>query len=186
MGRPKGLLPYPGSEPGTFLGRIADRYHRFGFGGVVVCTEKLAPHHVQALGNELGFAVVAGPPGGDTWLTLCLGWQAVQSDGTHLWAHPVDMPLVKESTLAELLAVSQAQPTAVVRPTCNGQPGHPVIVPTATMAALAAQGTSQAAAVREVLGAVQFREQVGTPVLVPVADEGVVTDFDEPQDLQNS
>jgi len=184
MGSPKGLLPCPGAESETFVAKIAGDYRRLGIGGVVVCPEDLVGAYASALVDVVGFSVVGGPTGGETGQTLQLGWYALGTGPTHLWAQPVDLPLVMPRTRKQLLRVSTAQPGRVVRPVCGNEPGHPVIVPVETMAALAVHGTWQEAPVREVLDLGRRSGRIAALVPVSVTDSGVVRDFDRPGDLR--
>jgi CTP:molybdopterin cytidylyltransferase MocA len=184
MRSPKGLLPCPGHEPETFVGRIAACYDRLGMTCVVVTTPVLATAHAEAVAAVASCRVVARAPGGETGRTVWWGWRAASAATTHLWAHPVDMPLVLASTLQALLAASSTAPGRVVRPVCGGQPGHPVIMPTAVLARLLDPAAWQHETMAAVLGQGTARGEMKPSLLIPVADTGVVCDFDTPADLE--
>jgi len=184
MGRTKGLLTcQSGGESRPFVDTIVRLYENIGLGGVVLTTANLVADYEGAIRSAGGFCVVACPPGGETGRTVWHGWQLGRAGHTHLWAHPVDLPLVQEETLGELRQASISAPERLVRPCYDGAPGHPVIMPMSAAGSLAAGGLAGTGTAREVIAKALQRGQIGAVVSVPVLDAGVVCDFDRPEDL---
>ncbi len=186
MGQAKGLLSDPATDDVPFVAAIAGRYAQLGLTGVVVTTPDLVASHAEALHNISAFAVVGAPGGGDTALTLWQAWESTGRRATHLWAHPVDLPLVTEMSLRRLLAHASQHPTRLVRPVWRQRPGHPVIMPASVLNAMQRRDDWRVAPMREVIAMLCQMAHIGEPVLMPVADPGVVTDFDCPADLGRS
>ena len=183
MGQPKGLLPCPGAEGRTFLTTIAMTYAELDQPLVVVTTPDLVASHGQAVQDIAHCRVVGHEQGGDTARTVQHGIQAVDPAWTHLWTHPVDMPLVTVGTLRQLWKQSRLEPGSFVRPVHEGRPGHPVICPASGLIPLREHGIWHAAAMREVIALSLQLGHIEQLRLVPVEDPGVVTDFDSPTDL---
>lgn len=173
MGRPKGLLTVRGTgEP--LVARIAALYA--GWADVLVVTlAGLAEDYRGALAG-LGHVRVIGETGGDdTARTLCLAWAGRKGDHDRVWAHPVDLPLVRGSTIDLLSKEAALTPDRAHRPAWNGEPGHPVVIPAALMETLAGDKLYHQGPAGVFLG--------GRCDLVEVDDPGVVQDFDSPEDL---
>jgi molybdenum cofactor cytidylyltransferase len=105
------------------------------------------------MGDSIAAAVRANPTAG-SWLIL-----------------PADLPLIQPDTL---LAVARALAAPVVVPTYLGQRGHPV--------RFEACCAEQLMALRGEQGAARIVKAFGA-TLLPVDDEGCVTDIDTVQDL---
>jgi molybdenum cofactor cytidylyltransferase len=88
-----------------------------------------------------------------------------------------DMPFVAASTLARLERVLRAAGTdAIVQPSCEGKPGHPVGFGNSHFSAL--QSLSGDTGARSIIK--NLNDQV---IEVPVSDPGVLQDVDQPADL---
>ncbi len=86
---------------------------------------------------------------------------------------PADVPLVEPETLRALLAVSGP----LVRPVCDGKAGHPLLLETGLLPALASYRGDQG-----LKGAI---ETLGLPITdVAVEDEGILLDADTPEDYK--
>ncbi len=186
MGRPKGLLSSARTHGKTFLETIADRYAELGLSGVVVTTPDLVPSHTEALATLPQFRVVGCAAGGETGRTLWHGWQAASEETTHLWAHPVDLPLVTLLTLQHLQSLAAVYAARVVRPSYLGIPGHPVIIPVSLMNGLVPPDIWRQAPMREVIAMAGKMGHIEEPVLMLAEDSGVVTDFDCPADIDRA
>jgi len=184
MGATKGLLPCPGTRDESFATRIVRAYEELDFGGILVCTANLAEAYAVALTNYRGFRVVGAVSGGETGLTLQVGWRALPAVTTHIWAHPVDLPLVGVATLEQLKTVSEGEPERIVRPAFGAAPGHPVIVPVTVLETLSDCEFWKSAPVRDVFADGRRRGKLMEPLAVPVGDCGVVEDFDQPSDFE--
>ncbi len=183
MGRPKGLLRLdPAGEP--FVKIIAGLYVPWA-AVMVVTTHGEESGYRMALAGMPDVRVMGCDPGGETALTVWLGWQgSTEVEGvSHLWAHPVDMPLVRARTLSRLLELSRQEPAALVRPVRGTEPGHPVVIPVAALRELKAGSRALQGPFRDFIS----RQRLQTPPLavIDVAsdDPGVVMDFDNPGDL---
>jgi len=186
MGQAKGLLSNPATDEVPFVAAIAARYTRLGLTGVVITTPDLVESHAEALLNIPAFAVVGAPAGGDTALTLWQAWETTGRHATHLWAHPVDLPLVAETSLRQLLAHTSRHPARLVRPVWQQRPGHPVIMPASVLTAMQQREDWRTAPMREVIARACQLAHIDEPTLLPVTDPGVVTDFDHPADLDRT
>jgi molybdenum cofactor cytidylyltransferase len=177
MGRAKALLPLPGGG-GTFVSRIADTLIGGGVDAALVVgkpedealrteVEKLAPlvryaenpHHASGqLSSVLAALALVDQP-------------AVRG----LLIVPVDMPLIRATTIATLIEAFNASPLPIARVTHRGRHGHPVIFGRAAFDELRTADPAQGA--RAVVHAL--------PVLdVDVDDDGVVRDIDTPADYE--
>lgn len=117
---------------------------------------------------------VSRPGMGDT---LAAGVRAT-ADAPGWLILPADLPLVRASTLR---AIALAPPGAVVVPVYRGQRGHPVRFSVDCRAALLAlSGPIGAAAI------VRAQAAAGGLALMPVDDEGTVTDIDTLDDLRRA
>ena len=183
MGRPKGLLPVPGRGGESFVATIAASYRDLGFAGCVVTLPALVRRYDDALAGWPGLTVVGADGGGDTARTVWHGWQAAPAPVTHLWAHPVDVPLVRPETLSALAEASGRQPLRPIRPSWRGSPGHPVIVPTAGLAVGLAALWWQDLAMKEFLGRAAAAGLCAPITELPLMDPGAGRDFDTPDDL---
>jgi CTP:molybdopterin cytidylyltransferase MocA len=188
MGAPKGLLRL---SPGglVFVRMIADLYLAAGFGVDVVTrqSETLAYRCELPDGNDL--RVLPAPDGGDTALTLLTAWRSWRAEAmecTHVWAHPVDLPLVAPSTIAMLREYSQGDPHRVLRPLRQGTPGHPVVLPVNVLEILDKKDTWQDGPLRNFLLNAAKKKGLSAPVTVEVSDPGIVSDFDRPEDFDPS
>ncbi len=185
MGKPKGLLRCPGNSGQTFLQAIATIYNTLNIPVLVVTTAGLVKSYEEQLGLGFSGLVLGCADGGETGLTLKYGWEATGSRATHLWAHPVDLPLVKTATLVQIRSHSEACPDDLVRPQYAGDPGHPVVVPVAGLAGLAENEVWQQAPMRDVITLALRSGHIARSIDLPVKDPGVVTDFDSPADFEH-
>ena len=88
---------------------------------------------------------------------------------------PVDIPLVRPETFAALVRASEGHPGAIVRATCGGRHGHPVIFDRGSFDALRHADPSVGA--KAVL-----RSRAERVLDVEVADPGVLKDVDSLED----
>jgi molybdenum cofactor cytidylyltransferase len=167
MGQPKALLPIGGE---TFLGRLISIYQ-------ACCDPVLVVLGHQAEAIRAGVAAV-----GVTWVvnehpelgqfsSLQAGLRALPAAVDCLF-QPIDYPAVAAGTV-ELLARTQGE---LVIPRHDGTRGHPVRISPAIVAELLALSpTGQA---RDVI-----RSHYPAANFVDVADPGIVTDIDTPEDF---
>ena len=86
---------------------------------------------------------------------------------------PVDFPLVKEATLHQLLKAIDMNPGKWVVPTFHGKKGHPLFVPSACFEEIICHKGSNG--LKDITD--KYRDNL---VRVPVLDQGVVLDIDNP------
>lgn len=187
MGRPKGLVTLPG-DGSTFLQRIVALYRRSGIPVTVVTLPAVVSSYRAVLAATGGAGVVAAPAGGDTARTLLAGWQSFDSATERIeriWAHPVDLPLVKPATLPLLAAAAREHPGRIVRPVYAGTPGHPVLVPVGVLEILAAHPECADDKLQSFFTRGTAAGWFPDVVAVAVADAGVSSDFDTPADLRH-
>lgn len=171
MGRTKALLDAGGR---TFLRAAVDALRGGGCDPVVVVARADAGDVAREA--ELAGAVVVRNEREDAEQidSLRLGLAAAGAAATAALVLPVDHPLVTAGTVTRLLAAHADAPAAVVRPTRDGQPGHPTLFPRGTWRALAEEPLPRGA--RTVVEAAGTRR-----VDVPVSDAGVLVDIDTPE-----
>lgn len=183
FGSPKALACV-GNDPRPLLRRVVDCFSgHFSGGIIVVTTGELAASCRSTLEGVPDAIVVAGPEGGDTALTLALAWEHLAARVpvcTHVWAHPVDVPAIAAKTIVQLTAASEALPERAVRPTWSGTPGHPLVLPMATLGLLAPEARTWYGPWRGLMERAVADGRIPAPLLVAVADPGVVHDHDEP------
>lgn len=181
LGRPKALAPV-GTDARPLLRRVAELYAGCLDATVLVVTfAELRPACEALVADLTAVRVVCGSVGGDTARTLALAWEhlrRLEPPCSHVWAHPVDLPLVNPRTIAQLQAVSAAAPRRVVRPTWAGQPGHPVILPAPVLELLAPEALHGTGSWHGLMQPAVAEGRVARPLNVTVADPGVVLDHD--------
>ncbi|PIV80429.1 hypothetical protein COW53_09775 [bacterium CG17_big_fil_post_rev_8_21_14_2_50_64_8] len=183
MGTPKGLLSLTEGGP-PFAALIAELYRSWA-DVVLVARHRDVEHYVVALADMPEVEILGGDPGGETALTLWTGWNHSRCgpQATHIWAHPVDMPLVGAKTVSALAAASRRRSEAVVRPTRNEEPGHPVVLPATLLGELAAHDPWLQRPFREFLAWRSSQPCAPEFLALPDTDAGTVQDFDRPGDL---
>lgn len=181
LGSPKGLAKLPGSEQ-TLLGAVDELYQSLGWPRLVVTLPELLTPYQAILDKDPQRQWISFGPGGDTARTLRLGCDHLKEKGSSaswLWAHPVDLPLVKPATLKLIQLSLNSKDHRVYRPVHENQPGHPVVFFRHFLNSVFSSklGDEESGPMRHLLG-----EQVIGKVLVE--DRGVVQDFDTPEDFK--
>jgi molybdenum cofactor cytidylyltransferase len=92
---------------------------------------------------------------------------------------PGDMPLVRETTLTRLADEWDARPGGILYPCRGGRRGHPPLIAAAYAPELLRE--TPAGGLRELL-----RRHAGAARDVEVADPGILTDLDTPEDYRKS
>ena len=171
MGQPKALLKIAGQ---TFLGRLIALYSTCCEPVVVVlghqAMEIRAGVQPEAQWPEAQWVVNLRPDLGQ-FSSLQTGLRAVPA-GVDCLFQPIDYPAVKAATV-ELLAGTEGE---LVIPRFEGKRGHPVRISPAIIAELLSLPAGGQA--RDVI-----RAHYAEAVFVDVADAGVVTDIDTPEDF---
>ncbi len=174
MGRFKPLLPL---GPTTLVGRVVALYRAAGIEDVCVVAghqadelqAALAPLGVRCIVNR-GYAQ-------GMFSSLTAGVAALPSDVRGFFVHPVDVPLVRPSTLAALVAAFGQSTARVLHPCFDGRRGHPPLVSAELAPAILAWSGEG--------GLRAFWEQGGESAQeVPVADEAILLDVDTAEAYQ--
>jgi len=171
MGRPKALLKIEGR---TFIRRILDTLHEGGIDEVVVVLRPSVPDAAGEVAAGAG-RVVSNPRADEGQLSsLIAGLDAVDAPGVDsILVTLVDVPLIQSSTVHALVDRASRSPAPILRVTCRGRHGHPVIFKRAVFDALRRADPSVGA--KAVMRAIDVEN-------VEVDDPGVVRDIDTPED----
>jgi molybdenum cofactor cytidylyltransferase len=178
MGRPKALLPDPEGRP--FVARLVRTFHASGVAHIIVVTGALHAEIADALAaDDLPVApqLVNNPqPGLGQVSSLWMGLGAAIQAGAHgVLMTLVDIPLVRASTVRQVIDAWMQQRAPIVRPAVGTRHGHPVLFDEAVFDALRHAPITEGA--RAVVHANADRI-----VNVPVDDEGCLLDVDTPAD----
>jgi molybdenum cofactor cytidylyltransferase len=181
MGSPKALLPAPGGDP--FVVRIIRTLHAAAVADLVVITGRDHDAIVEAItrsGLHVSTRIVRNPdPSRGQLSSLLVGMTAVATPSTEgLLVTLVDVPLVKTSTVTEVIAAWRRTRAPIVRPAIGDRHGHPVIFDRAVLDELRH-------APLEVGAKSVVRAHEDQILNVPVADEGCLKDIDTPSDYES-
>ena len=174
MGRSKPLLPFGGQ---TALARVIGSFRQAGIDRIAVVTghqaEQLAP-----LLRELDVGAIANPNyERGMYSSVQAGIAALPADVTACFLLPVDIPLVRPSTIAALAATIAAQQASITYPRFGGRRGHPPLIARSLFAEiLAGQGDGGLHAL--------LQKHQANAADVDVLDEGIVLDMDTPADYE--
>jgi molybdenum cofactor cytidylyltransferase len=174
MGTFKPLLPLGGT---TVVERVVNLYRSAGIDDIRI----VAGHKADELRNAPGLrnvrCIVNHAYATGMYSSFVTGLRDLPDGCRNFFAHPVDVPMVRRSTLESLIAASERYPADIIHPCFDGRRGHPPVVPKALTAAILdwpGEGGLQA-----------FWQSVDTPMRdVPVADEGVLLDLDTEEDYR--
>ena len=178
MGRPKALLPYGPLGHQSFLQRIVGSMTAGGLTDILVIgrpDDRALLNAVMTLSTPARF--IANPhhdKGQSTSIVAAI--DAVDHPGVRgVLVIPVDMPFVQPETFDAVVRAAASHPSEIVRATCRGAHGHPVIFGRPLFDALRHADPSVGA--KAVLRACADRI-----VDVEVPDEGVLKDVDSVED----
>lgn len=168
----KALLPF-GDQ--SVLARAVGLFRRAGAREVLVVAGH-DPGPVLAEASAAGAAGLVNPDwAAGMWSSVRAGLTALLHGRGPVFVLPADIPLVRPASLAALLAALRESDAPAARPTFRGQPGHPpLLAGTAPPAVLAHDGQDGLAGALAALA--------GGALDVPVMDEGVLLDMDQPWD----
>jgi molybdenum cofactor cytidylyltransferase len=175
MGRPKALLPMtPG---GTVLGRVLGTLADAGVAPLVVVVREAFP--IENAWNDpragdVRIAINPDPERGQLSSLIC-GIEALEPGAPVALMTLVDIPLVRTTTVADLVRAWERDRAVLVRPLHAGRHGHPVIFGRPLLDALARADLSHGA--KPVV-----RSFARDAVNVPVDDPGVLIDLDTPEE----
>jgi molybdenum cofactor cytidylyltransferase len=192
MGTPKALLPDPDGRP--FAARIVRTFAAANITDIVIVTGSQHAAIVDAIAADRASvtpAFVLNPqPSLGQVSSLWIGLDAAEKlaapkphggeDGPGLegvLVTPVDIPMVRPSTIRQVIETWQRTHAPVVRPAVGARHGHPVLFDRALFDALRHAPLTEGA--RAVVHASGDRV-----VNVPVDDEGCLVDVDTPADYE--
>ncbi len=176
MSRPKALLDAGGR---SFVGRIADTLLASGLDPVLVVTRAELAGAVQDAAPRARVLVNPDPDAGQL-SSLRIGLSAaVPARPPAVLVTLVDLPLVRPDTIAALLRAWRSSRAPLVRPSCGGRHGHPVILGAEVIEALRAPGLDLQAGAKPVV-----RRFAARGLSVATGDEGTIRDVDTPDDYE--
>lgn len=178
MGRSKALLSCGAASRETFLDRILASMRDGGVEDILVIGRPDDSELIEAvLRSAVAARFVANPNHDRGQLTsIVAAVNTVDHPGVRgLLVMPVDMPLVRPETFAAVLRASATHPATIVRATCRGRHGHPVIFDRGVFDALRHADPSVGA--KAVL-----HDRADRVLNVEVPDEGVLKDVDNAED----
>ena len=178
MGRPKALLPDPDGRP--FAARLVRTLAAAGIQDVIVVTGSLHAQIAEALAADeppIAPTLVNNPqPALGQVSSLWMGLDGASRPGIEgALVAPVDIPLVRPSTIREVIDAWTRTRAPIVRPAVGDRHGHPVLFDRSVFDALRHAPLTEGA--RAVVHANADRV-----VNVQVDDEGCLLDVDTPSD----
>ncbi len=166
MGRAKAQLP-AGPNGRSFVDTITETLAAAGVSTVWIV---VAPG-ISALPRQ---AVVNPDPSAGMLSSVQCGLRAFRDNPDAVFVWPVDHPLVERDTVVAMIDAFQRTGAPIVVPTHAGRRGHPVLFAARVFPELLSADPSHGA--RAVVHAHDDRLEL------PVADLGVATDIDTPED----
>lgn len=179
MGRPKALLPDPDGRP--FVARVVRAFAAAQISDVIIVTGSQHDAIVAAVSADRPpvtpvFVTNPQPARGQLsslWIALDAAGRSV--DG--VLVTPVDIPMVRPSTIRQVIEAWERTHASIVRPAVGQRHGHPVLFDRAVFDALREAPLTEGA--RAVVRA------SGDRLLnVTVDDEGCLIDIDTPADYE--
>jgi CTP:molybdopterin cytidylyltransferase MocA/broad specificity phosphatase PhoE len=171
MGQMKALMEIGGS---TMLQRCITLFQPLMNKTIWVVTGHGHEHVAEAIVTQDVIPVVNHHYKNGMFSSIQVGLQHAKQCKTGCFLMPVDFPLVKAETITRIMEVVALNPGKWVVPTFHGKKGHPLFIPAAHFQEiLEYQGENGLKAITE-----NHRAEF---VTVPVEDEGVVLDIDNPE-----
>lgn len=180
MGAPKALLPDPDGQP--FVARVVRAFAAADVRDVVIVTGSQHDAIVQAIDADRPPTtplLVRNPqPSRGQLSSLWVGLDAAERAGLEgVLVTPVDIPMIRPSTIRQVVQAWERTHAPVVRPAVGARHGHPVLFAREVFDALRQAPLGEGARV-------VIRANAGRVVDVQVDDEGCVVDVDTPADYQ--
>ena len=179
MGQPKALLPVGGTND-SFVASVIQTLRRGGVAGTFVIGREGDEPLRREVDRHAPFAtfVVNPRPEQGQLSSLICGLNAADRPGVRaILVTPVDVPLITADTVMVLLAAFAATRAPIARAVHAGAHGHPVIFARAVFDELRRADPARGA--KAVL-----RAHERAILNVDVADPGVLTDVDVPEDYE--
>jgi len=174
MGTPKALLDAGGS---TFLEKVIGTLEEGGCTPVVVVVADSDGPLAERAHATGALVEVNEYPGDGPITSLRVGLSALGDDVAGCAFLPVDHPLVRASTVAQLIASLQTSDAPIVAPRYLGERGHPVLFRRIVFAELFEEDLAEGA--RTVV-----HRHLSELAHVDVRDPGVLADIDTPDDYR--
>jgi CTP:molybdopterin cytidylyltransferase MocA len=180
MGRPKALLPDPEGRP--FVARLVRTFSAAGCSVITVVTGRDHGAIVAALAADrlpVDPVVVKNPdPSRGQLSSLWVGLDAVGAPEVEaVLVTLVDVPMVKASTIRQIVDAWRVRGAPIVRPAIGERHGHPVLFDRALFDELRRVPLAQGAKA-------VVRAHAARVVNVPVDDEGCLVDVDTPAEYE--
>jgi len=174
MGRPKASLHI---DDETFLQRAVRTLAAGGCTEVIVVHNPDEPATADLVPEGSARSTWGGGAGTQQVDSLRAGLRALPETAMAAIVLPVDHPLVRPATVAALINAFQTRGAPIVRPTCQGRHGHPVVFGASLFSELLDDDLPEGA--RTVV-----HRHVNESESVEVDDPGVLADVDTPEDYQ--
>ena len=180
MGTPKALLPDPDGRP--FVARLVRSFSAAGIDEIVVVTGAMHDAIVDAIAIDASPArplCVRNPdPSRGQISSLWAGLEAAnRSDIEGVLVTPVDIPMVRTTTIRQVAEAWARTQAPIVRPVVGEQHGHPVLFDRVTFEALREAPLTEGARV-------VVHANADRIVNVTVDDDGCLVDIDTPADYE--
>ena len=179
MGRDKALL-HTGAGEETFVSRLVRALQGGGVDEVIVVgrsTDELLRSAVRAIDGPVGYVENPSPDHGQL-SSIVAGIDEAESRGAGgVLVVPVDMPLVRAGTIAAAIAAFRSNTHPIVRVSCGGRHGHPVLFRSDLFEDV--RNADVAVGAKAVL-----RAHADRVLEVEVDDPGVLADVDVPDDYR--
>lgn len=169
-------LPLPDGERSA-LAAVCSLYQSEGVRPVIVGGSRADSTRREAEKLGAAFTINRHPERG-MFSSIRTGMAALAQDCTHVFVHPVDIPLVRRMTIRTLLEAAESaeiSDDSPLIPCYRGTAGHPPLFPAAVRNAVLNAGDD--GCLRTVLDGL-------CPVTVPVADSFILRDMDSPDDYR--
>ena len=172
IGSPKALLKI---DSQTFVERITNVLRSVGIQGIILVA---GAHYETIRKNTKGVTVVFNaqhPLGQFSSLQAGLRELPKQTEFVIVW--PVDLPIVRQETVASLLAAAQTQKNPITVPLYHGKKGHPVVYSAETITKILSMEPTHT-------GKELFEHFEGRITFTDVEDPAVLIDIDTPEDYE--
>ena len=180
MGTPKALLPDPDGRP--FVARLVRSFSAAGIDEIVVVTGVMHAAIVDAIATDTPPArplCVRNPdPSRGQLSSLWAGLEAaIRSDTEGVLVTPVDIPMIRTTTIRHVVDAWVRTHAPIVRPVVGARHGHPVLFDRVTFDALREAPLTEGARV-------VVHANADHIVNVAVDDDGCLVDIDTPADYE--
>lgn len=174
MGAFKPLLPLGDS---TVVQTVASTYQEAGINDIIVVAGNRADEIVEALKKSRIRTVVNQSWRDGMFTSVLSGIRNLAKDCRAFMVHPVDIPLVRARTIRLIIDEYTKRQETICRPVFQGLQGHPPLIPTKLVKDILSFNGSGGLKVALANCRVDSTD-------VPVWDENILIDMDEPEDYR--